>query len=118
MDSESKDTLYVGMVRSSTGVRWSETSLVKSYPVTCVNCEHYCSEIHSADGGIWHQHDYCTLWNTTIPKFVGESKMGIESIDDDAEIYDDIETGFARCHGFEPRADGKFTNVFKTNKRK
>lgn len=109
---------YDGRLMSGDGITDNEFPIIQSIKTTCVNCKHYCSEICSVDDSFWHQHDYCTLWNNPIPKFVGESKMNLATIDEDTEIYDDIETGFARCHGFEPRADGKFTNVFKTNKRK
>lgn len=110
---------YDDRLVSGDGITDNEFPIIQSIKTTCVNCKHYCSEICSVDDSFWHQHDYCTLWNNPIPKFVGESRLDYD-IDDNREdwIYDDIETGLAYCHGFEFRTDGKFTNVFKTNERK
>lgn len=78
---------------------------------TCINCEHYCATIQSAAGGNWHKHDFCILWDTTIPAFTSDDW------DDETEVvhWDDIETGLAHCHGFIPRQDGLYTERFKTN---
>ena len=58
---------------SEDGITESEMSInIQGIKATCVNCKHYCSEICSVDDSFWHQHDYCTLWNNPIPKFVGQ----------------------------------------------
>ena len=71
---------------------------------TCINCEYYCDIIRNSDCS-WHKHDFCTLWDATIPAFTS-SPFG---------DWDDIETGLAHCHGFRPRQDGIYTERFKTN---
>ncbi len=99
--SSSSDKLVTG-----DGIRCDESQPSLSIRPTCVNCEHYCSAIHSIRGGFWNQPNFCTLWRTAIPTRA--------TLPENSK-WDDIETGLAYCYGFTPKSDGNYITEFKSN---
>ena len=85
---------------------------------TCATCDYYDATLIGKD--FKHMHDWCWLWNREIPNFAVLDSQQNE-INPNANyglMFDDIECGIARCHGWKEADDPEFYFTEEIMKKK